>query len=64
MFWLRNKKNNFLLHTRNLEACISIDKALFPANWDFCDLLLTFANCLDPDQKNVRPDLDPNLLTP
>ena len=33
---------------------------------DFCCLLITFANSLDPDQasQNVRPDLDPNCLTP
>ena len=32
---------------------------------DFCCLLLTFANILDPDQDrhNVGPDLDPNRLT-
>ena len=29
-----------------------------------CRLLITFANCLDPDQarKNVMPDLGPNCL--
>ena len=29
-------------------------------------LLITFANSFDPDQarQNVRPDLDPNCLTP
>ena len=34
----------------------------FPASGDFCRLLLTFANSLDPDQarQNVGPDLDPN----
>ena len=37
----------------------------FPAGGDFCRLLITFANSLDPDQarQNVRPDLDPNCLT-
>ena len=32
---------------------------------DFCRLLLTFANSLDPDQdrQNVGPDLNPNRLT-
>ena len=37
----------------------------FPASGDFCRLLITFANSLDPDQawQNVRPDLDPNCLT-
>ena len=39
----------------------------FIASGDFCRLLMTFANSLDPDQarqnqaqQNVRPDLDPN----
>ena len=37
----------------------------FPACGDFCRLLITFANSLDPDQawQNVGPDLDPNCLT-
>ena len=37
----------------------------FPASGDFCCLLVTFANSLNPDQagKNVGPDLDPNCLT-
>ena len=32
---------------------------------DFCRLLITFANSLDPDQawQNVGPDLNPNCLT-
>ena len=32
---------------------------------EFCHLLITFANSLDPDQvwQNVGPDLDPNCLT-
>ena len=35
------------------------------ASVEFCCLLITFANSLDPDQapQNVRPDLDPNCLT-
>ena len=37
-----------------------------PACSDFCHLLITFANSLEPDQArhNVAPDLDPNCLTP
>ena len=37
----------------------------FYASGDFCCLLITFANSLDPDQdqQNVGPDLDPNCLT-
>ena len=37
-----------------------------PASGNFCHLLITFANNLDPDQarQNVWPDLDPNCLTP
>ena len=36
-----------------------------PASGDFCHLLITFANSLDPDQArlNVGPDLAPNCLT-
>ena len=38
---------------------------LFLAKCDFCRLLITFANGLDPDQdrQNVGPDLVPNRLT-
>ena len=37
----------------------------FFAGGNFCCLLVTFANSLDPDQDqwNVVPDLDPNHLT-
>ena len=37
-----------------------------PARGDFCCLLITFANRLDPDQTqhNVGPDQDLNCLTP
>ena len=37
----------------------------FLASSDFCHLLITFANNLDPDQdgQNVGPDLDPNFDT-
>ena len=37
----------------------------FPTSSNFCRLLITFANSLDPDQarQNVGPDLDPNYLT-
>ena len=39
--------------------------AVWLALGDFCRLLITFANSLDPDQdrQNVDPDLDPNRLT-
>ena len=38
----------------------------FLASGDFCHLLITFANRLDPDQdgQDVSPGLDPNCLTP
>ena len=38
---------------------------LLPARVDFCYLLITFANILDPDQaqQNVGPDLNPSWLT-
>ena len=37
-----------------------------PTSGNFCNLLITFANNLDPDQarQNVGLDLDPNCLTP
>ena len=37
-----------------------------PASGNFCHLLITYANNLDPDQAqhNAGPDLDPNCLTP
>ena len=40
-------------------------KTNFPASGDFCRLLITFANSLDPNQarQNVGPDLVPNCLT-
>ena len=36
-----------------------------PASGNFCHLLITYANSLDPDQAqhNAGPDLDPNCLT-
>ena len=34
----------------------------FFANGNFCHLLITFADSLDPDQDR-HPDLDPNGLT-
>ena len=45
--------------------CYHIYLNSFPASGDFCRLLITFANSLDPDQarQNVGPDLDPNCLT-
>ena len=37
-----------------------------PTKGDFCCLLITSENSLDPDQarRNVRPDLDPYCLLP
>ena len=37
-----------------------------PAGGNFCHLLITYANNLDPDQArhNAGPGLDPNCLTP
>ena len=48
-------KCDFLLKTNNS----------FLASRDFCRLLITFTNSLNPDQdrQNVGPDLDPNCLT-
>ena len=40
---------------------VSVNSVL--ASGDFCRLLITFANNLDPDQdrQNVGPDLNPNV---
>ena len=35
----------------------------FLASGDFCRLLITFTNSLDPDQNDVGSDLDPKRLT-
>ena len=37
----------------------------FLANGDFCCMMITFANSLDPDQdrQNIDSDMDPNRLT-
>ena len=55
----------------DLEVCISIFSMfhhsgrtpnIFLHSGNFCFLLISFANSLDPDQdqQNVSPDLDPN----
>ena len=51
-----------------LRICCSQQCSVFNyllAGGHFCRLLITFANCLDPDQARhlVGPDLDPNCLT-
>ena len=50
-----------LIYGPRLRTCRLINS--FPASGDFCCLLTTFANSLDPDQaRHVGPDLDPNCL--
>ena len=41
---------------------LCLTTCVFIANGDFCRLLITFVNSLDPDQgrKNVEPELGPN----
>ena len=58
MFSKRRVKNIFSGEIRNIFNS-------FPVSGDFCHLLITFANSLDPDQAGqiVGPDLDPNCLT-
>ena len=47
---------------KNYPAC---KVNVFLTRGDFCELLITFANSLDPDQARqyVGPGLDPNCLT-
>ena len=42
---------------------VSTSCFVFNTRGDFCCLLMTFANSLDPDQarQNVGPNLDPNF---
>ena len=48
-----------------LMMCQLLNTSLRSASGDFCCLLITLANRLDPDQarQNVKSDLDPNCLT-
>ena len=45
---------------------LNYDFNAFFGRGDFCRLLITFANSLDPDQdrQKVVPDLDPNDTVP
>ena len=65
--WLASsdiKDKRMLIESRKLIETVSKINP-FLASGDFCPLLITFANSLDPDQDrhNVDPDLDPNRLT-
>ena len=44
-------------------TCQAVVNSL-PTSGDFCRLLISFANSLDPDKARrfVRPDLNPNCL--
>ena len=50
-----------MLYWPQVSVSITIHINSFPASGDFCRLLITFANSLDPDQarQNVGPELDP-----
>ena len=69
MFWLRNKKNNFQLHSY-LGARLWLSSSDFFLKLTFSNeinsetLLESVSNCLDPDQdrQNVGPDLGPKCL--
>ena len=64
--WIKFEPNekNFSQGFSQKLFCILFNS--LPSSGDFCHLLITFANSLDPDQaqQNVRPDLDLNCLTP
>ena len=64
-----NVQTCYLKHTYILiwpNKVIQILLNSFLASSDFCHLLITFPNSLDPaqDRLDVGPDLDPNHLTP
>ena len=51
-----------------MENCVDFDEQLHGFQTiifkvHFCQILITFASILDPDQANARADLDPNCLT-
>ena len=51
-----------------MENCVDFDEHLHGFQTiilmvHFCKILITFASILDPDQENVRADLDPNCLS-
>ena len=48
-----------MIKAMSLRVCAKLTSSV-----DFCHLLITFANSLDPDQdqQNIGPDLVPNCL--
>ena len=67
--WEKLEPNGIEFHQGFSQKVISKSCSVFNSlttSGDFCHLLITFANILDPDQarQNVGPDLDPNCLTP
>ena len=63
--WKKLEPNEIDFSQKVVSTSCSVFSSL-PASSDFCHLLITFANSLDPDQAGhiVGPDLDPNCLTP
>ena len=63
LFSVKNKKNISLSSAEFAHRVVTVNS--FPTSGDFCHLLISFSNSLDPDQarQNVGPDLDPNCLT-
>ena len=64
--WHQNPDMLFTIHPVDGSYLVWLVLSLtFLGGGDFCHLLITFANSLDPDQdrQNVGPDLDPNCLT-
>ena len=64
--YIRTMDHPRIIVPNQMEEFITMQRvSSFHASCDFCHLLLTFTNCLDPDQdrQNVGPDLDPNRLT-
>ena len=67
--WKNLERNEINLSQGFSQKVVSTSCFVFnslPTRSDFCCLLKTFANSLDPDQvqQNVGPDLDQNCLTP
>ena len=62
---MNKPKNRVIMKKKKNSLNVILTNNSFLAKRDFCRLLITFTNSLNPDQdrQNVGPDLDPNCLT-
>ena len=65
LYWSTLYEIYCCINSPSLYTNLNIFVNSFHAKGNFCHLLITFANSLDPDQEwqKVGPDLDSNCLT-